>query len=1230
MLRASKWPLRAALAATLAVFCGSPSHGQESTGETPRPPRQPRISPTTSSRGRSTPARRQNPLDIPLPPRPPRDRPTTFLVKLRGAGIAPAAQRGAKVVQNGGYPELHVDGAPFFVHSAEFPYPRIPRDLWEVALDHHRDLGINTIALTIPWNWHEPQQAATDFEGRSNPRRDLRSLLRLITEKEFKLIVRLGTRDFDDWPYDGFPEWLLTGPEFKIPQRDLILVRRWPLLLRRIADTESGGAAVALDMLARARIAAARQWLPQVFGELSPYAARATTRIPLPPGKRNDPTEKEISGPLLFIQVESGTALSPEDTALASAALDGYLKEFRGAMRSAGLDGPLLVVSALDPTRGGGSAHGLPALGRWFFSPPPAPTYASSRAITIPREKLDAIEAMAGVLSTQPEFPPMLIEYQAGGQAPVDEPRPVESPPVNTLLSTRLTLAHGLRGLNHFPLMDGITPAGHEVPGVNRYYRWDAALNVDAYAQPRARAVSRTGNLLETWDRWLAGSHKRADFGLLARPGEGDMARRLLRASQAAGLACELLDASGQPAQRMMHHALLVVAVTNAPGRAALSEATQHALVDYVQRGGTVAFFPERPAGQFLQPLWSGTAEEPGASAMATAVRRIGKGKVIEAIGAAGTSLLESGAATTAEALKEFVYRSGARPVVERTGPAAETPLAVTQLVTNAGSGMLGERNGGSGLLSVTNLDDTEATQQLQILPASRGARDTAATRVALNVIVPAGESLLLPMGFSLCSAARAGDKCSDEIIAASAELLRVERDGKVLEMTFYVPAKATLLLRLAEQPSRVRVDETGPEGTWATTSRTFEVEILRGAAPDYLRVVKVHLPYTPHVAEKPDRTKPERRDFDFAVTDAARLPLAADASLRSYPPLIVLKDDLTGRFIVEVQNYDRMGRDVDIKVEGPVTASEGMGLEGGELRHDRVNVRPANDSRGANNGAGSQAEPAMPAQLEVRSGRDTRRSPITFLGVGKEGVAPYRFDFDRDGSEEWVLEDDYLRLVLSPESGGRLIAVIDKDSGLSLTNAVGMLRDSLRGSDLSQAAYTASWLKEDKSTALRLEHSPPGSSTGIEKIVRITGNHEFEITYRVRAAAPTESAVGNASAEAPFAMSASVPVVMHSERTTRFCWPRTPEEPPSDAKTQEGLHCETFEPGERIEVPAGISALQVRTPGSFAQRLEWHGGGQMFVEMKQYTAMLQLRFAQWPAGDPAEFKVKYSMVVVE
>ena len=66
-------------------------------------------------------------------------------------------------------------------------------------------LGINTIDLYPLWNWQQPAETVLDFDGRTNPRRDLRYLLRLIELMDFKLTFRPGPYFTDEWRNGGYP-----------------------------------------------------------------------------------------------------------------------------------------------------------------------------------------------------------------------------------------------------------------------------------------------------------------------------------------------------------------------------------------------------------------------------------------------------------------------------------------------------------------------------------------------------------------------------------------------------------------------------------------------------------------------------------------------------------------------------------------------------------------------------------------------------------------------------------------------------------------------------------------------------------------------------------------------------------------------------------------------------------------------------------------------------------------
>jgi hypothetical protein len=128
---------------------------------------------------------------------------------------------GARIAQNHGWPELQVDGKPFFVNGAAFDYFGTPQDLWAHSLDRYRELGINTIDLTIPWNWHEIANGEFDFDGHTSPRRDLRGLLRLIADRGFKLIVHAGPQMPATWRLAGYPEWLVRDSDYGMTAEEI-------------------------------------------------------------------------------------------------------------------------------------------------------------------------------------------------------------------------------------------------------------------------------------------------------------------------------------------------------------------------------------------------------------------------------------------------------------------------------------------------------------------------------------------------------------------------------------------------------------------------------------------------------------------------------------------------------------------------------------------------------------------------------------------------------------------------------------------------------------------------------------------------------------------------------------------------------------------------------------------------------------------------------------------------
>lgn len=1100
----------------------------------------------------------------------------------------PAASRGVEVVRAGGYPELRIDGKPFFVHSATFFYYRLPRDLWDSSLDRHRALGINTIDLLIPWNWHEPHDGVWDFDGHTNPRRDLRGLLQLLSEKGFKVIARPGPIIGGDWRHAGYPEWLLAQPEYAMNAASRRAGRAPPLAELAGRNPER---AARTWMDNATHIERARRWLRAVAAELAPYGARRTLTVRAQ-SEKGGFESKPISGPLILVQV--GDAL-PMGAPAGGSDLAQYRNTLREALVEGGLDALFFAC--------GGSLKGSPAgmgtTGEWFPQPPARAGEAVVATLTA--QDAAEIEATVEGLKDQALLPPLLLGFQAGWPAPPDDVRPLEAHPASTLLASRLAIAHGARGVNYFPLQDTLTPAGYETPDANRHYRWDAALDVAGNEKPRSRFVARNASMLAVWGERLAATHERADFGIVL-PGSAagrHMAEQVSRVTHLAGLSAEQVDVEAQPVDDLLRHALVILPSPAEP----LSEAAQRKLADYASRGGTLAVTGPRPAGQVLAELWKNRPDEAPREGLRS--WSIGQGRVTEAPDFFTWVVIEEDFLQTRmrgeeagaiQILQRLMNVAGVRPVIRRDPSGAATgELAISQLVSNEGTGPLGTRTGGAGFLMVTNLSADEAGEEtIETLSPRSGAR-SADEPISLPVHIPARESLLLPLHVSLCVTAKPEDRCRDEVIAAGAELLDVRRDGRTLELTLYTPARATVLLRLAQQPRRVILEEFRPEAEWVVEKNELRVRLPRGAWPNFERVLRITLPYSPFLQEPPKEKGHGRDDYGYAVTDAVRLPIGDDVSLPTQPPLIVLDENRNGHVLMQGSNYDELGRTLDFRVEGPAQGSDGMALGGFETRQVVVDLKAAQGSNGDKAGEG-----LLHGDLEAKSGRDRRKTLLNFVSIPKDGAVVYQFDFDRDGTREWVLENKGLRLIVSPESGGRALALVDKDSGTSLLTSLGGIVDQF-GGEAPVAQYAGQWVTDEKGSTLKLVADDPR----IEKTM-LLDESGLVVDYAWRVDSP----------ESPgsLAIVNSLPVT-RGDAGTRLCWKAGEE-----AKTPET--CEPFATGGIRDLPESVRRVEVREPGRPALALEWDTG-RMRIEMKRFSALLRLEVPEGTMKNQLRYSVK-------
>ncbi len=80
--------------------------------------------------------------------------------------------------------------AAAYVQAVEFPYYLYPRQLWERELVWLKNIGVQTVEFSIPWNYHQSATGDFDFSGATSPRRDLTGFVHLLRKLGMRAWVR--------------------------------------------------------------------------------------------------------------------------------------------------------------------------------------------------------------------------------------------------------------------------------------------------------------------------------------------------------------------------------------------------------------------------------------------------------------------------------------------------------------------------------------------------------------------------------------------------------------------------------------------------------------------------------------------------------------------------------------------------------------------------------------------------------------------------------------------------------------------------------------------------------------------------------------------------------------------------------------------------------------------------------------------------------------------------------
>ncbi|MEC0238830.1 beta-galactosidase [Paenibacillus dokdonensis] len=115
-----------------------------------------------------------------------------------------------------------LDGEPFRILSGAIHYFRVVPEYWKDRLQKLKACGFNTVETYIPWNVHEPQEGAFQFEGMA----DVEQFISLAGQLGLHVIVRPSPYICAEWEFGGLPAWLLQDNSMQLRCSDPVFLAK--------------------------------------------------------------------------------------------------------------------------------------------------------------------------------------------------------------------------------------------------------------------------------------------------------------------------------------------------------------------------------------------------------------------------------------------------------------------------------------------------------------------------------------------------------------------------------------------------------------------------------------------------------------------------------------------------------------------------------------------------------------------------------------------------------------------------------------------------------------------------------------------------------------------------------------------------------------------------------------------------------------------------------------------
>ncbi len=544
------------------------------------------------------------------------------------------------------------DGKPHFLISGEIHYFRLDPRFWMRHLKLLKQAGANATSTYIPWDWHGYDEDRYDFDGRTDPARNLLRYIELCRRVGLDLIVKPGPYILAEYARHGLPPWLLKrcghdaraldehgnviadevfsylSPEF-LRETSLWYDQVMPL----IAEYQnSRGGPVAMMQVCNevgvfqwlsgkpdyspTVVGRYRQFLREKYGSIDAlnrmYESRHTDfeEVVPPRGIVNDRNDfRRYFDFHLFYRVYFAQYLDALITMIRGHGVDVQLTHnIPGWIYGHASELPMLIGTYTEVMRSRTDiAFGLDHI----------PEFSSFR------NAHSDLACNAILKALQANGPVWAAEFQAGTREHF-----VRCDAADMELFYFASLAHGLRGFNYYMFSQGINPKGRGYFGRSFYFQ--TPLSAQGRLHPLYHVAKKYGRFINIEKKELLSSSVRADvcvglyapyfytdltssqmlreprlkignLGLLLDPRfvrEKIFFNGLLRALQTINVPYDIADVETASVESLLQYRQLWVVSLEYMGAAA-----QQLLAGFVRRGGHLVLTPAVPAmDEYLHP----------------------------------------------------------------------------------------------------------------------------------------------------------------------------------------------------------------------------------------------------------------------------------------------------------------------------------------------------------------------------------------------------------------------------------------------------------------------------------------------------------------------------------------------------------------------------------------------------------------------------------------------------